>query len=76
MRLQSLRRKSPSTVKSSATVKKTSAVNSTSSLLSKTLQNDQQMSTPEDRNTTTIRPVLHHTYKIQGQIKKDVHKKI
>ena len=56
--------------------KKTSAVNSTSSLLSKTLQNDQQMSTPEDRNMTTIRPVLHHTYKIQGQIKKDVHKKI
>jgi len=55
--------------------KKTSAVNSTSSLLSKTLQNDQQMSTPEDRNTTTIGPVLHHTYKIQGQIKKDVHKK-
>ena len=55
--------------------KKTSAVNSTSSLLSKTLQNDQQMKTPEDHNTTTIRPVLYHTYKIQGQIKKDVHKK-
>ena len=48
--------------------KKTSAENSISSLLSKTLLNDQQMSNPE-RNQTTSRPNLFHTYKIQGQVK-------
>ena len=55
--------------------KKTSAENSISSLLSKTLLNDQQMSNPEKRNQTTSRPNLFHTYRIQGQVKKDVHAK-
>ena len=53
--------------------KKTSAENSISSLLSKTLLNDQQMSNPETRNQIMSRPNLFHTYKIQGQVKKDVH---
>lgn len=55
--------------------KKTSAENSISSLLSKTLLNDQQMSSPEKRNQKTSRPNLFHTYKIQGQVKRDVHEK-
>ena len=55
--------------------KKTSAENSISSLLSKTLLNDQQMSNPEKRNQKTSRPNLFHTYKIQGQVKKEVHVK-
>jgi hypothetical protein len=46
--------------------KKTSAENSISSLLSKTLHNDQLMSTPERRNLTTSRPNLFHSYLIQG----------
>jgi hypothetical protein len=55
--------------------KKTSAENSISSLLSKTLHNDQQMSNPERRNQTTRRPNLFHTYKIQMQVKREVHVK-
>ena len=55
--------------------KKTSAENSISSLLSKTLLNDQQMSNPEKRNQTTSRPNLFHTYKIQGQVKRELHVK-
>jgi len=55
--------------------KKTSAENSISSLLSKTLHNDQQMSTPNERNLMTSRPNLFHTFKIQGQVKKDIHAK-
>ena len=55
--------------------KKTSAENSISSLLSKTLHNDQQMSNPERRNQTTSRPNLFHTYKIQGQVKRELHVK-
>jgi hypothetical protein len=55
--------------------KKTSAENSISSLLSKTLHNDQQMSTPNKLNLTMSRPNLFHTYKIQGQVKKDIHAK-
>ena len=55
--------------------KKTSAENSISSLLSKTLLNDQQMSSPEKRNQKTSRPNLFHTYKIQGQVKRDVHER-
>jgi hypothetical protein len=55
--------------------KKTSAENSISSLLSKTLHNDQQMSTPNKRNLMTSRPNLFHTFKIQGQVKKDIHAK-
>ncbi len=55
--------------------KKTSAENSISSLLSKTLHNDQQMSNPERRNLSTSRPNLFHTYKIQGQVKKELHAK-
>jgi hypothetical protein len=55
--------------------KKTSAENSILSLLSKTLLNDQQMSNPEKHNQTTSRPDLFHTYKIQGQEKKDLHMK-
>lgn len=55
--------------------KKTSAENSISSLLSKTLLNDQQMSNPEKRNQITSRPNLFHKYKIQAQVKKDVHAK-
>ena len=55
--------------------KKTSAENSISSLLSKTLLNDQQMSNPETRNQIMSRPNLFHTYKIQGQVKKDAHAK-
>jgi hypothetical protein len=55
--------------------KKTSAENSILSLLSKTLHNDQQMSTPNERNLMTSRPNLFHTFKIQGQVKKDIHAK-
>jgi hypothetical protein len=55
--------------------KKTSAENSISSLLSKTLHNDQQMSNRERRNQTTSRPNLFHTYKIQGQVKREIHVK-
>ena len=55
--------------------KKTSAENSILSLLSKTLHNDQQMSNPERRNQTTSRPNLFHTYKIQGQVKRELHVK-
>ena len=55
--------------------KKTSAENSISSLLSKTLHNYQQMSTPNERNLMTSRLNLFHTFKIQGQVKKDIHAK-
>ena len=54
--------------------KKTSAENSISSLLSKTLLNDQIMSTPESRNQTTRRTNLFHSYLIQKQDKKEKHK--
>ena len=55
--------------------KKTSAENNISSLLSKTLHNDQLMSTPERRNLTTSRPNLFHSYLIQGQVKQEIHVK-
>ena len=55
--------------------KDTSAENSILSLLSKTLHNDQQMSNPERRNQMTSRPNLFHTYKIQGQVKRELHVK-
>jgi hypothetical protein len=55
--------------------KKTSAENRTSSLLSKTLHHDQQMSTLDKHNMTTIRPNLFHTYKFQVQVKREVHMK-
>ncbi len=54
---------------------KTSAENSISSLLRKTLHHDQQMSTLDERNMTTIRPNLFHTYKVQVQVKREVHMK-
>ncbi len=55
--------------------KKTSAENSISSLLSKTLHHDQQMSTSDECNMTMIRPNLFHTYKVQVQVKREVHMK-
>jgi hypothetical protein len=55
--------------------KKMSTENSISSLLSKTLHHDQQMSTSDERNMTTIRPNLFHTYKVQVQVKREVHMK-
>ncbi len=55
--------------------KKTSAENSISSLQSKTLHHGQQMSTSDERNMTTIRPNLFHTYKVQVQLKREVHMK-
>jgi hypothetical protein len=55
--------------------KKMSAENSISSLLSKTLHNDQQMSTLDEHNMTTIRPNLFYTYKVQVQVKREVHMK-
>ena len=55
--------------------KKMSAENSISSLLSKTLHHDQQMSTSDKRNMTAIRPNLFHTYKVQVQVKREVHMK-
>ncbi len=55
--------------------KKTSAENSISSLLSKILHHDQQMSTSDEHNMTTIRPNLFHTYKVQVQVKREVHMK-
>ncbi len=73
MQLKTLPRKSQNTVNSSATAKKRE--NSISSLLSKTLHNDQRLSTPNKCNLTTSRPNLFHTYKIQGQVKKDIHAK-
>ncbi len=51
---------------------KTSAENSISSFLSKTLHHDQQMSTLDKCNMTTIRPNLFHTYKVQVQVKREV----
>ncbi len=45
------------------------------SLLSKTLHHDQQMSTSNKRNMTTIRPYLFHTHKVQVQVKREVHMK-
>jgi hypothetical protein len=55
--------------------KKTSTENSISSLLSKTLHHDQQMSTLDKRNMTTIKPNLFHTYKVQVQVKREIHMK-
>jgi hypothetical protein len=55
--------------------KRTSAENSTSSLLSKALHHDQQMSTLDKCNMTTIRPNLFHTYKVLVQVKREVHMK-
>ncbi len=55
--------------------KKTSAENSILSLLSKALHHDQQMSTLDESNMTTIRPNLFHTYKVQVQVKREVHMK-
>jgi hypothetical protein len=55
--------------------KKTSAANSISSLLSKTLHHDQQMSTLEERNCTTNRLNLFHKYKVQVQVKRELHTK-
>jgi hypothetical protein len=52
-----------------------SAANSISSLLSKTLDQAQQTSTSEERNSTTYRPNLFHNYTIQVQVKKEVHEK-
>ncbi len=45
--------------------KKTSAANSILSLLSKTLHHDQQISTSDKRNSTTIRSNLFHKYEVQ-----------
>jgi hypothetical protein len=55
--------------------KKMSAENSILSILSKTLHHDQQLSTPDERNLTTTRPNLFHSYKIQVQVKKELHAK-
>jgi hypothetical protein len=55
--------------------KKTSAENSILSLLSKTLHHGQQLSTPDERNLTATRPNLFHSYKIQVQVKKELHAK-
>jgi hypothetical protein len=55
--------------------KKMSAENSILSLLSKTLHHDQQMNTLDERNMTTIGPNLFHTYKVQIQVKREVHMK-
>ncbi len=52
-----------------------SAENSISSLLSKTSHNGQQMSTLNKGNLMTSRPNLFHTFKIQGQVKKDIRAK-
>jgi hypothetical protein len=75
MQLQILQKKSPSTVNSSATAKQLSAANSILSLLSKTLHHDQQMSTLDKHNSTTIRPNLFYKYEVQVQVKREVHEK-
>jgi hypothetical protein len=73
MRVQSLQMSKYSELISNS--KKTSAENSILSLLSKTLHHDQQMSTLDECNMTTIRPNLFHTYKVQVQVKREVHMK-
>jgi hypothetical protein len=52
--------------------KKRPAENSILSLLSK---HDQQLSTPDECNLMTTRPNLFHSYKIQVQVKKELHAK-
>jgi hypothetical protein len=73
--MKTLPRKSQNTVNSSATAEKTSAENSISSFLSNTLHHDQQLSTLDERNLTTTRPNLFHSYKIQVQVKIELHAK-
>jgi hypothetical protein len=66
MQLQTLLKKLTKYSELISNRKKTSAANSISSLLSKTLDQAQQMSTSEERNSTTYRPNLFHNYRKQN----------